>query len=413
MSQRLKLALVMVMAAIGMMAALRFLSHSTSAEPLRAASDDASADVVDAGAPLPLVDLLHRTHAAVAVSSQVKGEKERPEHLVDGRPETAWQSRPNDLVGAWIQFRTSPATTVKRIGLTVGYDAISPKHGDLFTLNHRIAKVLVRRDGVILGQWALDVENRGVQYFDVEASGGEYKLEILEVKPGRKKEWREVCVSELVVLGTSDVLVDEHVPVVEVGDLAVNERFPLVADAVPSPADRCNDKSLHDWNGGMAVWNTCPGDEQNVDFTPDAVFQELVAYEGWMNHFEARVNGKWFVLPLEFSHEPFGDTHGGQEARVMEAKVEQSHLWLRVRYAKDDFRKFDEHGNGVYPATAVYSEKTMVCRKSGSDLRCLVEETATASERVGGKLADAKWTTTQTVRMGTSGRVIVANAIDL
>src|SRR5687767_3450472 len=51
MSQRSRMAPVMVMAAVGMMAALRFLSNATPPEAPRVESHDASADVVEEAAP--------------------------------------------------------------------------------------------------------------------------------------------------------------------------------------------------------------------------------------------------------------------------------------------------------------------------------------------------------------------------
>src|SRR5689334_7769770 len=49
-----------------------------------------------------VVDLLHHTAAAIAVSSNVDNPHDFPEHLVDGKRDTAWNGRTGDLVGAWI-----------------------------------------------------------------------------------------------------------------------------------------------------------------------------------------------------------------------------------------------------------------------------------------------------------------------
>src|SRR5262245_35308962 len=67
------------------------------------------------------VELLHAVPAVVAVSSTVANQNDKPEHLVDGRLETAWNSRTGDLVGGWIAFRLPRDVTVKKIKLTAGY----------------------------------------------------------------------------------------------------------------------------------------------------------------------------------------------------------------------------------------------------------------------------------------------------
>src|SRR5687768_17555026 len=58
----------------------------------------------DAGAPAIEVDLLHWTPAAVSVSSNVQNPRDYPHHLVDNKPETAWNGKTGDL-NATISFR--------------------------------------------------------------------------------------------------------------------------------------------------------------------------------------------------------------------------------------------------------------------------------------------------------------------
>ncbi len=75
--------------------------------------------------------------------------KDFPEHLVDGKAETAWNSKTGDLNG-FIAFRAPAATRVKRIELTAGFDKVSPTAGDLFTKNHRITNVRLTREGKLV-----------------------------------------------------------------------------------------------------------------------------------------------------------------------------------------------------------------------------------------------------------------------
>jgi hypothetical protein len=149
------------------------------------------------------IDLLYATRAAIAVSSKVDNPKDYPEHLVDRKPETAWNGKTGDLVGGWIAFRVPKDAFVRRVEITAGFDKVAKDGTDLFTANHRIKRLAVTRDGVAIGEPTLDVDARGPQKIAIDREGGEYKLEVLETVPGTKKEWRELVVSELHVYGTT------------------------------------------------------------------------------------------------------------------------------------------------------------------------------------------------------------------
>jgi hypothetical protein len=148
------------------------------------------------------VDLLRAAPSRVAVSSTVDNAKIKPEHLVDGDLGTAWNSRTNDLVGAWIAFRVPATATVASIKLTVGFTKVDRKLGDLFTQNPRIKKVEVKRDRRSLGQFVLDPDNRELQTIVIQQAGGDYQLTVLELVPGTKTAWRETSISELQVWGS-------------------------------------------------------------------------------------------------------------------------------------------------------------------------------------------------------------------
>ncbi len=172
-----------------------------------------AASVGDAGPAV--VDLLHSVACVVAVSSKVDNPKDFPEHLVDGKAETAWNGKTGDLHG-WIAFRTPPVTRVKRVELTVGFDK-----GELFTKNHRITKVRLSRGGTIVREADLDPEIRGFQGIDVDEAGGDFKLEVLATLPGAEKTWRELTVSELRVLGHANGAPENptHLPAMAIGNL--------------------------------------------------------------------------------------------------------------------------------------------------------------------------------------------------
>ncbi len=171
----------------------------------------------DAGAPL--VDLLHSIACTVAVSSKVDNPKDFPEHLVDGKAETAWNSKTGDLHG-FIAFRVPAVARVRRVELTAGFDKVGPS-GDLFTKNHRITKVRLTREGKLVKEADLDPNLRGLQGFDVDEAGGDFKLEVLTTLPGTEKKWQELSVSELRVLGDTGGAPEkpEHIPAMAIGSL--------------------------------------------------------------------------------------------------------------------------------------------------------------------------------------------------
>jgi hypothetical protein len=151
-------------------------------------------------AEAPPVDLLRSVRTDLAVSSVYRDQAGQAQRLVDGDLETAWNSRTGDLVGAWIEVRLPPSATVHSIGLTAGFTKAEAT--DLFTGNHRVARVRVLRDGTEVGAFALNVESRELQTFDLRGPGGVYRIEVAEVVAGSRASWRETCVSELRIFGT-------------------------------------------------------------------------------------------------------------------------------------------------------------------------------------------------------------------
>lgn len=158
---------------------LSLLSIVACKKPTIEAADDGGA-VTAKNAPAndPVVDLLHTVEATVAVSSNVDNPRDYPEHLVDGKSETAWNGKTGDLNG-FIAFRVPKSARVVRVEITPGFDKVGPK-GDLFTMNHRIKKVRISREGMVLEEATLDVARRGLQAIDLDAPGGDFKVEVLE-----------------------------------------------------------------------------------------------------------------------------------------------------------------------------------------------------------------------------------------
>lgn len=150
--------------------------------------------------PRQEIELLHNARTVLGVSSSSNSQKLSPRSMVDRDFETAWNSQTGDLIGAQISLEVPAAAHVNTLKLTVGFTG-SNKKGDLFVRNHRLRKIALARNGLRIGEFGLDPENRGFQTIPVNRDGGKYTIEVLETLPGSKANWREVCVSEIEVWG--------------------------------------------------------------------------------------------------------------------------------------------------------------------------------------------------------------------
>lgn len=170
-------------------------SSSASSAASSASSAASAAPEVDAG-PM-VVSLLHHTDAVITLSSRVDNPRDYPEHLVDGKPSTAWNGRTGDL-HAWIEVKLDPRVRVTALEITAGFDK-----GDLFEKNHRIKALRFEHDGKMVSMLAVDPTKRGLQRFPVDVAGGVLKLTVEDTDRGTNEAWKEIVVSELRVLGTA------------------------------------------------------------------------------------------------------------------------------------------------------------------------------------------------------------------
>jgi len=148
----------------------------------------------------PAVDLLHAVATEVAVSSAYHDDATQVARLVDGSLESAWNSRSEDLAGAWIEVVLPESASVEGIEMTAGYTKTSGTR-DLFTGNHRVKRVRVLRGSELVGTYPLDLESRALQKLPVKGGGGVWRIELAELAAGTQPTWREACVSELRVTG--------------------------------------------------------------------------------------------------------------------------------------------------------------------------------------------------------------------
>lgn len=167
------------------------------------ASDAAVADavVVDAAPTAALVDLFKVVPATLRVSSQVRNKKILPAHLVDRSLQTAWNSLTGELVGTWVDIDLE--AHIAELRLTVGHTGKGPKGQDYFTMNPRIVSLTVAVDGKPPTTVTLDPEKRELQVVPVDAKN-HVRITVASIKPGTKKNWREIAISELEAWGTPD-----------------------------------------------------------------------------------------------------------------------------------------------------------------------------------------------------------------
>jgi hypothetical protein len=233
----------------------------TAAAPASVVSGAATvAELLDAGVladarpPVQFVNLLTHTASEIAVSSNVDNPYDVPDHLVDGRNETAWNSKTGDLVGAWIDIKLPADSQVGALGIVVGFDHKN-KDGDLFTMNHRIKKIRILSNGTLVKEHAFSTDMREMQFVPIQKMTGSIRIEVTEVTPGTKANWKELCVSELMLLGVpgSAGAVAPKAPQVVIGKFGGVEKIapPLAGLAPPtySAADgppKANSKAAHD-----------------------------------------------------------------------------------------------------------------------------------------------------------------------
>ncbi|WP_157069555.1 NADase-type glycan-binding domain-containing protein [Sandaracinus amylolyticus] len=181
-----------------------------------------------ASAQTASVDLLRAVGTELAVSSAYRDQRAQVERLVDGDPTTAWNSRTGDLVGAWIEARVPADAEVTGIALVPGF-ARPGGATDLFTGNHRVARIRVLREGIEVGSFAVANASPQLVTIPVRGAGGVWRIEIVELTPGTRADWRETCVSELQILGRAPSMAPgTRMPRVAIGTLPAAAAPPVV-----------------------------------------------------------------------------------------------------------------------------------------------------------------------------------------
>ncbi len=203
-------------------------SPRASGEEAGEESTEGGADDVTVAHPGE-VDLLHAGPAAtVAVSSVYNGDRALVGRLVDEDLETAWSAAAGEREGSFIEVEVIISMRVTAVALTAGYTKVGAE-GDFFTANHRVAHVRITHGGVVVGGGDLDLDDRGLQRFELSPGlrGGTYRIELTRLVPGSHPGWQEACVSELQVLGDpGDARFGPGRPMTRVGPIDAGRRRP-------------------------------------------------------------------------------------------------------------------------------------------------------------------------------------------
>jgi hypothetical protein len=104
----------------------------------------------------------------------------------DGNPATVWQEAKGEKPIKKFLFLAFPdEVTVTRIGIVIGFDEVSGKHGDMFPLNNRLKKAEIEfsDEKVMFREFE---DSRGMQYFDLSPPHRtrHIKITILDVYKG-------------------------------------------------------------------------------------------------------------------------------------------------------------------------------------------------------------------------------------
>ena len=164
------------------------------------------------------INLTASVPTTIATSSTVDNAAIKPEHIADGKLDTAWNSQTGDLT-PHVMIRVPAGSRVTALKLTVGFTKVDKKLGDLFTMNPRIKKVRVTSGGKS-ADFDLDIANRGLQELAIaQLPAGDIDLAVLASEPGTKKTWREISISELEVWGTTTLATKAQRPAVRLRSL--------------------------------------------------------------------------------------------------------------------------------------------------------------------------------------------------
>ncbi|MEM9070630.1 MAG: discoidin domain-containing protein [Myxococcota bacterium] len=236
----------------------------------------------------------------LSVSTTTPSLRSGPRFLLDGNPATSWASHRGDD-DAVIEFELPTAAKVERLEMTAGFTQRVDGH-DRFTENLRITRVRVQYlDRVV--EVNLDPERRDLQPINIQGGGGRWRIEILETIPGTRRNYREVCVSELRAIGRAPQSAIGGNPTLYLGGFSEGTPVDDIAQARVDVANvRGRVDTLSGWSGELSVLFDAypmrcglPGFRRRVE-------RHLLAAQGAAEGNEdAHADFEWLRCPGEFA----------------------------------------------------------------------------------------------------------------
>jgi hypothetical protein len=129
-----------------------------------------------------------------------KYESHPADHAFDGNPKTAWnEGVPGPGKNEWLEASFKEPVRLRRIDLATGYDAISLKFGDLFTMNAHARRVTFLFDDQVGATKDVGNDQRLLTLDNFERTASKVRFVFEDVWDGAK--WHDLCVSEVAFFG--------------------------------------------------------------------------------------------------------------------------------------------------------------------------------------------------------------------
>ncbi len=171
---------------------------------LAGAAHGASTDLApSAGAPAqaaPSIVLLTPDSVTASSFYDKGGERHPPEDAFDGLMKTAWnEGAPGPGRGEWIEAHFNTPQHIRRIQISTGFDYVSPKYGDLFTVNPHLRAVRVLFDGGKAIRRAVPEQGREISLDRLDIVASSVRIIADQVWEGTR--WQDLAISEIRIEG--------------------------------------------------------------------------------------------------------------------------------------------------------------------------------------------------------------------
>lgn len=168
------------------------LSRKSIENPLESSNNDEAASKPD--------DTFRNLVSDIKSIEASSFRKKHPvENLLDGNPDTAWNSNGDEeLGGSSITVVFREKRLVDSITLRA-WEKVSQKGVDLFSANARIRRFSLKFDDGSELPVKTDEDQRAIELSDIQKTTKSIIIEISETWPGEK--WQDICLSELSISG--------------------------------------------------------------------------------------------------------------------------------------------------------------------------------------------------------------------